>query len=803
MAADLRIALRALGANPVFSVTVVAVLALGIGANSAIFGLINQTLLAPPGVSDPSRVVAVRAMYAKLNLASIGLSGPDFRDVKASRDVFEHTAAMEPAELIYSGAGESKILQAAKVSLEWFDVFKVRPALGRAFVAEEDLPNATPVVVLSHAAWVRIFGGDASVVGRTVTLDERSTKIVGVMPEGFRWPQEVDAWVPLALPAAEFTEDYRFNEHLFAVARSRPGVSLATADARVRTVADRLKGGTDENAAFAKGSRWGMFAIAFTDFTAGDTRQPMLVLLGAVGFVLLIACANIAGLMLARTTGRSREIAVRVALGAGRWQLLRHTVAECLVLSIAGTALGILLASIVMRVLLAVAPKGSVVGLQASVDLRVLGFAAVTAVVAAFLFALAPAWQVTQVAAAEQLKGSSRTSTGGRGRLRSVLVVAETSLAMILLVGAALLIRSLIQIQHIDPGFVTRGVVLGGVSLPEKRYAAPEERAAFFRALIDRIRQSPSVLTAGAGTPLPFNSGDSSSSFSIEGETRPPGDPGPHGRTRVVSPEYFTALGIPVRTGRVFTDDDRIGTEFVTVIDENLARRYWPGQDPIGRRIRNGEKWMTIVGVVGHVLHSTLVGETDKGTFYQCLYQRPRLGAWLVVRLKDGAPESTAIVESAVRGLAPTLAVQRAATMSERVNESLAPRRFVVRVLIAFALVALLMAALGLYGVVSYAVARRTQEIGLRMALGADRASVLKLVLGQGLGLAGAGIAAGAAGAAVISALLANQLYHVSPFDPVTFGGMIVVLMATAALATYIPARTASRIEPLVALRYE
>jgi predicted permease len=804
---DLRVAARALGKNPIFSATAVAVLSLGIGANSAVFGLVNQALFSPEGLSDPSRVVAVRARYGKLNLPSIGLSGPDFRDARDARDVFDHTAAAQGNDIVYEPGGEPKVLRGAGVSREWFDVFGARPLLGRTFVAEEDEEGGQRAIVLAHAVWVRVFGSDGSVVGRLITVDGKPTKVVGVMPAGFRWPREVDAWFPLALPRAEFTDDYRFNEHLLSVARLRPGVTVTVANTRVQQLADRIRHGEGENGAFAKSSQWGMFVVPFTEYVAGDSRTPMLVLLGAVGFVLLIACANIAGLMLARTTSRQREIAVRAALGAGRWQLAKQTLAESVLLSGAGAVVGVGLAWAGMRLMILSAPEGSAVGLQPTLDPAVLLFTAAAAAISALLFALAPAWHVTRVAPVEHLKSATRSASGSRGRqrLRAALVVAETALAMVLLVGAGLLIRSLGHLQDVTPGFNPKGVVIGAVALPEDRYAKPEQRAAFYQAVLDQLRQNPAVASASAGNPLPFNGNDSSASFSIEGQPTAPNEPGPHGRSRMVSAGYFETLGIPVRRGRAFTADDRLGTDPVVVIDENLARRYWPNQDPVGKRVGAGESgpWMTIVGVVGNILHTSLAGESDKGTVYRCLQQRPLRGAWLVVGMRAGAPVSTATVAAAVRAIDPSLPLQRAGAMMDRLSESLSGRRFVVRLLLFFAAVALVMAAVGLYGVISYSVAQRTQEIGVRMALGAGRGSVIGLVLRQGTMLAGIGIVLGAAASAGLSRLLASQLFDVSPFDPATFVEMVVVLLLTAFAASFVPAWAASRIDPLRALRYE
>jgi predicted permease len=803
----LRIAARTLRRNPIFSATAVAVLALGIGANSAVFGLVNQALFSPAGLSEPDRVVAVRARYLKLGMPSISISGPDFRDVRDTRDVFRHTAVAQGNDVVYEQGGEPRVLRASAVSREWFDVFGVRPLLGRTFVTEEDEEGGQRAIVLTHAAWTRVFGADPAVVGRLVTVDGKPTKVVGVMPDGFQWPREVEAWLPLALPRAEFTDDYRFNEHLLGVARLPPGVSVAAANARVQRVADRVRGAGDRSAAFARSSEWGMFVQPLTEYVAGESRTPMLVLLGAVGFVLLIACANIAGLMIARTTSRQREIAVRTALGAGRWQLATQTLAESAILSAAGATAGVGLAWAGMRLMILSAPEGSAVGLRPAVDPTVLIFTAAAAAVSALLFAAAPAWHVGRVAPGDHLKSATRAAAGGQGRqrLRSALVVAETALAMVLLVGAGLLIRSLGRLQEVSPGFNPRGVVVGAVALPERRYAKPEERAAFYQSVLDRLRDDARVAAAGAGNPIPFGGNDSTASFGIEGRPSAPGEPGPHGRSRTVSAGFFAAMGIPLKAGRLFTDDDRLGTEPVVVIDEHLARAYWPNESPIGQRMRLGSNapWMTVVGIVGSIVHTNLAGESDKGTYYRCLLQRPQPGVWLTARLRPGAPVTPAPIAAAVRGIDPGLPVQRAGTMLDRLSSSLSARRFVVRLLLFFAAVALAMAALGLYGVVSYSVVQRTQEIGVRMALGAGRGAVVGLVLKQGTALAGGGIALGALASAGLNRVLASQLFDVSPFDPTTFAGMVAVLLAAASAASFVPAWAASRIDPLRALRYE
>lgn len=807
MASDLRLAVRALLKSPAFALTTILVLALGIGANTAIFGLVNQVLLNPPGISDPERMVALRARYLKLNMSSISVSQPDVLDVERSRDVFPLAAAGTDADLNFTGAEVPERLLGGAVSVRWFDVFGARPLLGRTFRAEEDQPNGQPVTILAHGTWMRLFGGDPAILGRTIPLDQKPYKVIGVMAPDFRWPREADLWVPLALPREEFTEDHRFHEHLTGVARLAPGVSFEQAAARVKLLSDRLRNSGTENGAYAKDSEWGMFLLPMTTYIAGPTRTPMLVLLGAVGLVLLIACANIAGLMLARTASRINEVALRAALGASRWQLIRSTLAEALVLTACGGMLGLGLAYLGMQLVLLAAPERAVVGLAARIDLRVLLFTATMAIGAGLLFSLAPAWQAWRTAPAEYLKAGGRSGASGRvrHRLRATLVVGETALALVLLVGAGLLLRSFARLQEVDPGFDPRDLATTSLSLPEAQYKEREKTAAFYQALTDRLATLPGVTSAALGFPLPFGGNDSSASFDIEGRTTGPGDPGPHGHIRLVTPGYFAAMRIPVKRGRVFEATDRLGTAPVVVIDENLAAQYWPHEDPIGRHMRNGSRqpWSTIVGVVGHVRHGDLSTDDSKGTYYYCTFQQPERMSGVVVRTRPGTPNPARAIREAIRALDPSLPVDRQLSMGTLVANSLAARRFVMQLLAFFAAVALLTAALGLYGVVSYAVAQRTQEIGVRMALGAGNRAVLQLIMGQGLRMAALGVAIGLVAATSASLLLRSLLFNVSPIDPMTFGAMVIILLGATLVAAYLPARRASRVDPLVALRYE
>ena len=804
---ETRYAVRTLLRTPAYTIVALATLALGIGANTAIFSVVNQVLLNPAGVAHPERIVSLRVRYDKLALHNIGVSIPDFADVLHSTAQFDSAALITRGDFNYTGSTAPERLRGASVTWCWFEVFGAKPRLGRVFRPEEDRPNANQEVVLAYAAWKRLFGADAGVIGRTIELNQLPYRIVGVMGPEFRWPVDVDLWAPLGLADSQYTEGNRFNESYNAMARLKPGLPFAAANAFVEVLSSRVRNNGTRSGGYAKDSAWGMFLLPFTDFIAGNTKTPMLVLLAAVGFVLLIACSNIAGLMLARASGRSREIAVRAALGAGRWELIRQSLAESLVLASGGAIAGLGVAYAGLKGLLALAPEGLPVAVSVRMDGAVLAFTALAAIAAGILFGVAPAWQISRLDRYELLKEGGRANTGGLGRqrLRAGLVVAEVALALVLLVGAGLFLRSLAALEDVNPGFQSNGVITAAVSLPRTRYADGARRVAFFRAVIGNLSAQPGVISAAAGVPVPFSGNGGSASFDIEGRPSPPGDPGPHGDIGFVSPDFFSALRIPIRKGRVFTDLDRQDTEPVALVDETLARQYWPDQDPIGQHLRRGRlaPWATIVGVVGHVKNADLGGEDVKGKYYFPIDQVPPPFTTFVVRTGADPSRLAAGIRDAVRSVDATQPVSQVRLLPEMVNSSLAPRRFVVTVLGVFAGMALLLAVIGLYGVISYAVTQRTQEMGVRMALGAQPGEILKMVLTQGMRLAGIGAAVGLVVSLVSSTLLRNQLFHVSSFDPLTFALMAAVLIAAALLASYIPARRATRVDPMVALRYE
>ncbi|HUI40364.1 MAG TPA: ABC transporter permease [Terriglobia bacterium] len=804
--ADVRYGLRNLAKNPGFAAVAILTLALGIGANTAIFSVVNGLLIHPAGIPHADRLVAIRVKYDKLNLKSIGVSVPDFADVRDSKQTFSSAAIFDLADYNYAAGDWPERLSGAQVSWQWFDVFDVKPVLGRVFRPEEDQPHANHEVILAYSAWRRLFGGDPGVLDKAIVLNQESYKVVGVMGPEFRWPSQVDLWTPIGLAPAEFAAGNRFNENYAAVARMKPEVSFAQADALVKLITrqDILH---DPQGAYAKDSAWGIFIVPLTDFVFGDLRTPLFILLGAVGFVLLIACSNIAGMMLAKATSRAREFAIRAALGADRWQLIRQALVESLLLATAGVLLGLLLASDGVRALLSLAPPDLTTGLAIHLDAYVLLFTIAVGLLAGLISGVAPAWFSSGTDPHSTLKegGWSDIASRGRQRLRGALVAGELALALVLLVGAGLFLKSLSRIQEVNTGFDPHGVMTAALVLPDSQYKDDDKQIAFYRSVLDRLTASPGVRSAAFVAPLPFSGQNWSASFNVEGRVEGPGDPGPHGNVRFVTPGYFATLGIPLREGRYFTDQDRKGGAPVVLIDENLARQYWPGQDPVGKRLRQGSRspWATIVGVVGHINHDALVGESGKGVYYYPLFQVSGTEAFVAAKTSGDPAALAGAIREAVRTADANQPVHDLKSMDERISESLGPRRFAVTLLGFFAALSLLMAALGLYALISYTVAQRTHEIGIRMSLGAQRAQVLRLVMSYAMRLAAAGVVAGAIAAVILARLLSSQLYAVGAFDPLTFGLMAVFLIFVALAASFVPARRATKVDPMVALRYE
>jgi predicted permease len=807
---DLRYATRGLRKNPGFLIVAALTLALGIGANIAVFSVMNAILLNPSGIPHPDSVVALRSKYSFVpDLLNINLSAPDFADALAGKDIFTSAAILQGQTYNYSANGTTpERLAGAQVSWQWFDVFWAHPQMGRVFRPEEDMPNANHEVVLSYAAWKDRFGSDPAIVGKSLLLNEESFQVIGVMQPEFDWPNGTELWTPIGFPPGEyFDANLRHNENLFAVARMRPGVTVEQANAYLALKTAQNIAAEGPNS-FSKKAGWGMFSVPLIELVAGNLRKPLAILLGAVITVLLIVCANIAGLQLARASGRQHEISVQIALGAGSGRLLQQALLESLLLGVIGVLLGLAVAHFATPVLLLLAPQSLAGNLSVHLGGPVLFYVCAVGLISVLLCGTAPAWHMIHSRWFHILQEGGRSGTTGsvRQRLRSALVVGEIAMAMLLLVGAGLLVRSLEQVEQLETGFNPHNLMTGAVSLAPTVYKTTEQQAAFYIALERELQNIHGVTGVALADALPFTNNGGSASFSIKGRTYAPDDPGPHGNVRNVSPGYFEALGIPLLRGRQFTSGDRLTTEPVAIIDETLARQYWPNEDPLGQHInpRDGKPGDTIVGIVKHAKATSLESDTNEGFYYYCINQQPVPAAGIAVRSSSSRPENlTTALQSAMRRVDPNQPVYDLKTMDERVDASLVGRRFLVILLSIFAGLALLLAALGLYGVISYAVRLRTREIGIRVALGAERRDVLRMILGQGLRLTVAGLLLGLAATVIAGRVLSTLLYHVGLFNPLTLFVTSLVLIATVLFASYLPAHWATRVEPTVALRDE
>ncbi len=800
---DLRYALRTLARSPGFTAAAALTLALGIGANTAVFSVVQHVLLAPLGLPREERLVTVWQDERVHGGPATEWTGRSvFDGWRRGNETFDGMTVVSDWLPQVTGADRPEALNGAVVSHEYFDVLGVRPALGRAFRSDEEVAGKDRVVVLSDALWRRRFGGDPGLVGRTISLDGESYTVLGVLPPGFRPPlvSNAEIWSVLAFDPGQ--SDWG-NVYLRAIGRLRAGVSATAAKADL----DRVTAGLGkEHPAELEGVRATLEPLRET--VLGPATTPILALQGAALLVLLIACANIANLFIARASARQRELSVRTALGAGRSRLMRQLLTESLMLAAAGGALGLLLASWGIRALEAAAPAGAPRMESLALNGQVVGFALGATLVTGLLFGLAPLAAIARNRLGAGLHGGSRT--GGprdRQRLRSALVVVEVALGLALLVGAGLLIRTLDALHHVDPGFRADHLASGRLIFPSGRY--PETTGVVERVdrILERLRARGDVDAAGAVSTLPFSGGQFDVSFVIEGRIPPAGEE-PATDFRRATPGYFGAMSIPLRAGRSFDSGDVDGRPRVALINERLAERFFPGEDPLGHRLRVGgvrdpdSPWWTIVGVVGSVRDNTLDKAPDPEV-YLPFAQRPGRVMSLVVR-SDGPPEALLqAVLGAVGEVDPDQAVTQLATLDDLIATTLSPTRFLTGLLAAFAALALLLAGVGIYGVMAFAVGRRTHEIGVRMALGARPGSVLGLVLRQGAALTGAGLALGLFAAWGLSRGLAGLLYGIGADDPWTLGAVCLLLAGVALVATWLPARRAAGVDPVEALKSE
>jgi predicted permease len=802
---DLRYGARMLLKNPGFTLIAILTLALGIGANTAIFSVVNGVLLKPLPYREPERLI--RVFERSRTQPKFPMSGGNFQDYREQNSTLSGLALYTRQDLELSQDDKPERLAALRVSAGFFELLGAQPLLGREFRRDDELPDNNQVVILSHGLWQRRFNGDPNVVGRVVALSGRPFTVVGVAPQGLQHVggdyrsmphgESVDAWWPVALrPQAG-----RGAHFLNAVGRLKTGVSVAQAEADFNVIAERLA------QQFPNSNQgWRIAIQPLREEIAGGARTTLLALFGAVFFVLLIACVNVANLLLARATAREREIAVRAAVGAGRWRIVRQLLTESLLLAIVGGAAGILLAQWAIDALRALGPE-QLPRLQAvNIDGRILLFTLGVTMVTGVLFGLAPALQAGQFNLNALLKEGGRGGGGQKRRLRDALVIIEVALALTLLAGAGLLIRSFWKLQQTDPGFNAERVFTASLSLPGARYGDAPKVAAFHQRLLERIAALPGAQSAGLTSDLPWTGYDENAGFTIEGKTFPPND-GPSARYHFVSSDYFRTIGVPLIAGRFFNADDRQDAQSVVLINRAMAERYWPGDSAVGKRFTFSSQpkekdWFTVVGVVGDVKDFPHSPGAAPAFYWATMQQTPRQ-IILAARFSADPLNMVEAVRGEVRALDKDLPLADAQTLETIAGTAVAGRRFTLWLVGFFALTAMALAAIGIYSLLSYLVAQRTHEIGLRMALGAQLGNVLRLVIRQGMTLVLLGIASGMVAAFALTWLIKGLLFEVSATDPLAFALAAALLALVALLACYIPAWRATKVDPMVALRHE
>jgi len=798
---DIRFALRVFLKNPGFVSIAILTLALGIGANTAIFSILNAVLLRPLPFKNSAQLVRLRETYKAVG--NVSVSYPDFLDWRQQSHAFSAMAVIDNVGFNLSGVAQPENIGGYAVSPNFLMLVGVSPVLGRDFLPSEEKPGTAPVVLLSYQLWQSHLGGDPAAIGRSITLDGRSFSIVGVLPSTFRFLDRSDVLIPIGVIAGDMTERGDRGD-TDVVGRLAPGVTLAQATVEMNTIAARLAEQYPQtNHGF--GAHLESFREAFT----GDTRLAVLVLFGAVVFVLLIACVNVANLFLVRGAARAREIALRLAFGASRGRVVRQMLTESLLLAFLGGVLGIMLGLWGISGLGYLLPADSLQTMGVRMDISVLLFAGAMIVLVTFAFGLVPALQATRPDLHETLKdgGRSATSTAAQHRLRGALAIAETALALVLLVGAGLMLKSLYHLIQVSPGFQPARVLTMEMDLRTDQYSKDPAILNFWQQVLDRVRVIPGVESAALGTALPLSGDHRRSDITIEGLPIPGPGEFPHPDRHEISAAFTTAMGIPLLRGRTFTDADNETAPDVALINSTMARRFFTDGDAIGKRFiwghpGEGEKWITIVGVVAD---TKLYGLDNPARLevYSPYRQRPSADMNLVVRSAVDPASLTSAVRAAVATIDKDQPIFDVHTMQQLVDDSMSTRRLTLVLLGIFSALALILAAIGIYGVMAYTVALRTQEIGIRIALGAQRQDVLRLILGQGARIAFFGVAIGLTVAAALARLLSSLLFSVSASDPLTFAAVAVILVAVALLACYIPARRALRVDPIIALRYE
>ncbi len=806
---DLRYAIRALRRSPAFTAVALATLALGIGANTAIFSVVNAVLLQPLPFPDSDRLVAFYQTLPAKGVTTAGVSFPNYSDFASRSRSFEQLGAIRMHDYTLTGQGEPALVVGGTVTGNVFAMLRTRPLLGRGLAASDGAPDAAPVAVLSERLWRERFGGDPAAVGRTVRLDERVFTVVGVMPGSFHSPPDrppAELWAALVQdPVFGDLRQKRGGHYLTVVGRLRPNVTIGAAEAELATIARGLSQQYPKD-----NESWGVRLLPLAESLIAGVRTALWVLLGAVSLVFLIACVNVANLMLVRSSARSRELAVRTALGAGRGRLARQLLTEALVLGLTGGALGVALAVAGMKALRAWLPADLPRVSEVGIDGRVLVFSLLASLAASVVFGVGPAFAAGRANLSAALREGSAGAgeSGKRRRLRSLLIAGETAFSFVLLVGAALLIRSFLRLQEVPLGFRPDGVLTAGMSLPRAQYAKPEQWRGFYGSLVERLRSEPGVESAAAALPLPLAGAGLNFAFSIEGRANE--GEGANDKTAnytAATPDYFRVMGVPLAAGRTFDDRDAPGAPQICVVSSAFARRYFPGEEPIGKRLVFGFQTPVareIVGVVGDVKRDGLAMPSQP-EMYVPFAQEPWWAAYAVVRTASGGDPArlSSALRADVRALDPTLPIENVAPMRSFIDDSVAQPRFRTTLLGLFGASALLLAVLGIYGVISYSVGRRTREVGIRLALGAAPADVLRMVLFEGLALVGVGLALGLAGAFLATRALSSLLFEVSRLDAGSWIGVAALLLLAGLAASWLPARRATRVDPVSALRAE
>ncbi|MFN0107534.1 MAG: ABC transporter permease [Blastocatellia bacterium] len=814
MIQDLRFGARMLLKQPGFTLVAVATLALGIGANTAIFSVVNAVLLRPLPYAEPERLVAVWETSRKNPAGKNSVSYPNFFDWRTQSKSFERMAAYYTNSVTMTGVATPVNLRCAVVSSELFALLGASPQQGRLFLPEEDKPNSSGrAVIVSQGFWQRQFIRDPNMVGKTLTLNGKLFNVVGIMPAGFQYPIEaepVELWVAAGVdgekdkPEDQANNEQRGAHFLQVVGRLKTGVETKQAQAELDVIAANLeKDHPDTN------TRAGVKVISYHNDLVSDYRSALWIILGAVGCVLLIACANVANLLLARATARHKEIAVRSALGANRWRVIRQLLTESLTLSLVGGCLGLLLAWWGIEMLVRIIPEDVPRLAEITLDRWVFGFTLLVSALTGIIFGLAPALQASKVELTEAMKEGGRSSnSGGRSKLRNALVVAEIAVAIVVLVGAGLLLQSFRNLQQVDLGYDTRNVLTASVEIPDTQYPKQEQAAAFYNGLMEKVKALPGVESASAITPLPLSGDTFSISFEVEGRNIPKGEL-PSSHFRVISDEYFPTMKIPLLAGRDFAISDSATSSPVVIINEAFAQKHFPGETPLGKHLKPGismggeKKWYEIVGIVKNVKHRQSLSRDYEPEYYFPHRQLSFGSMNLVVRAKNDPRSLVGALQHEVSSLDKNVPLYRPKTLEQYLGVAVSQPKFNALLLTLFAGLALLLTAIGLYGVMAYSVMQRTQEIGVRIALGAQNSDVLKMVLRQGLRLTVIGLAVGLGAAFGLTRLMSALLYGVSANDPLTFVAIALLLTFVGLLACWIPARRATKVDPMIALRCE